>query len=53
MHPLVHRLRDAGMIEYVGRGADGRTTLYRVLPKHWLIAVRLYATGEPEERVAS
>lgn len=42
-NPLIHRLRDAGFIELVGRAPGERTLLYRVIENPWWDAARHYS----------
>jgi hypothetical protein len=43
VNPLIHKLRDAGFIELVGRAPGERTLLYRVVENPWWDAARRYA----------
>lgn len=49
VHPLIHRLTDAGQIEYLGRGADGKAKIYRVRHTHIWDAMKKYADGVDDE----
>lgn len=42
-NPLLHKLRDAGFIELVGRKPSERTLLYRIVENPWWDAARQYA----------
>ncbi|MFB8386545.1 hypothetical protein ACFC3F_05305 [Microbacterium sp. NPDC055910] len=49
VHPLIHRLTDAGQIEYLGRGPDGKAKLYRIRRTHIWDAMKKYADGVDDE----
>lgn len=43
VHPLIHKLRDAHFLEFVGRVPGERTLLYRINDNYWWEAARRYA----------
>lgn len=43
VNPLIHKLKDAGYIELVGRVPGERTLLYRVRDNYWWDAARRFA----------
>lgn len=49
VHPLIHRLTDAGQIEYLGRGPDGKAKLYRARRTHIWDAMKKYADGVDDD----
>ncbi len=49
VHPLIHKLRDAHFLEFVGRVPGERTLLYRIRDNYWWEAARRYAA---DRRVA-
>ena len=56
VHPLIHKLRDAHFLEFVGRVPGERTLLYRIRDNYWWEAARRYAADREAasaERTAS
>jgi predicted phosphohydrolase len=55
VHPLIHKLRDAHFLEFVGRVPGERTLLYRINDNYWWEAARRYASDRQAaaERSAS
>jgi len=52
VNPLIHKLRDAGFIELVGRAPGERTLLYRIVENPWWNAARAYAAPKAQASAA-